>query len=131
MLNPTTGAVAYCNAGHNPPYRTGSAQLTTIDDGKGIILGVRPQATYRTGTLTLAPGETLYLFSDGVTEAHDPTGALFSEERLEAALRAAAGARSHDVVEKVTAAVKDFVGSALPSDDITMLALRRVDASAI
>jgi sigma-B regulation protein RsbU (phosphoserine phosphatase) len=131
MLNPMTGEVAYCNAGHNPPYRTRSAQLTTIEDGKGIILGVRPQATYRTGTLTLAPGETLYLFSDGVTEAHDPAGALFSEERLEAALRVAAGACSHDVVEKVTAAVKDFVGSALPSDDITMLALRRVDASAI
>jgi serine phosphatase RsbU (regulator of sigma subunit) len=81
--------------------------------------------------LTLAPGETLYLFSDGVTEAHDPAGVLFSEERLEAVLRAAAAARSRDVVEKATAAVKDFVGSALPSDDITMLALRRVDASAI
>lgn len=126
MLNPKTGEVAYCNAGHNPPYRVGADTISTIDQGKGIILGVRPQASYQTGALTLAPGETLYLFSDGVTEAHDAAGSLFSEERLEAALRAAARSRSRDIVQTVSDALKGFVGTAPPSDDITMLALRRV-----
>jgi sigma-B regulation protein RsbU (phosphoserine phosphatase) len=131
MLNPATGEVSYCNAGHNPPYRAGGEGLTTVEDGKGIILGVRPQASYQTGALILAPGETLYLFSDGVTEAHDPAGGLFSEERLEGALRRSAGLPSRDVVQTVSDALKGFVGTALPSDDITMLALRRVDPSVI
>lgn len=126
MLKPASGEVTYCNAGHNPPYRAGGEGLTTIEDSKGIILGVRPQAAYQTGALTLAPGETLYLFSDGVTEAHDLAGGLFSEERLETALRASAGRSSRDVVQAVSEALKNFVGTALPSDDITMLALRRV-----
>jgi sigma-B regulation protein RsbU (phosphoserine phosphatase) len=130
MLNPATGELAYCNAGHNPPYCISDGALATLDEGKGIILGVRPQATYQTGTLTLGPGEALYLFSDGVTEAHDAASTLFSEERLEAVLRAAAGQRSHAVVDAVSDALKSFVGAAPPSDDITMLALRRVALSA-
>ncbi len=126
MLKPATGDLAYCNAGHNPPYRIGGGALAALDEGKGIILGVRPQATYRTGTLTLEPGETLYLFSDGVTEAHDPAGLLFSEERLEAVLRAVSGRRSAEIVTVISDAVKSFVGTAPASDDITMLALRRM-----
>jgi Serine phosphatase RsbU, regulator of sigma subunit len=125
ILSPATGVLAYCNAGHNPPYRMNSNALAPIEDAKGIILGVRPQAEYQTGTLTLEPGDMLYLFSDGVTEAYDTTGALFSEERLEAALRAAAGLSSREVVQMVTEALKAFVGDALPSDDITMLTMQR------
>jgi len=125
ILAPATGVLAYCNAGHNPPYRTNGNTLAPIEDARGIILGVRPQAEYQTGTLTLEPDDILYLFSDGVTEAYDTTGALFSEGRLEAALRAAAGLSSREVVRVVSDALKTFVGTALPSDDITMLALRR------
>jgi sigma-B regulation protein RsbU (phosphoserine phosphatase) len=129
IMSPKTGEVLYCNAGHNAPYRVAGGALGTVEDAKGIILGVRPQAVYQTGTLTLEPGETFYLFSDGVTEAHDPAGALFSEERLEAALQASAGGSGRAVIEKVSEALKDFVGTAQPSDDITMLCLRRVDTS--
>jgi sigma-B regulation protein RsbU (phosphoserine phosphatase) len=129
IMSPKTGEVLYCNAGHNAPYRVAGGALATVEDAKGIILGVRPQAVYQTGTLTLEPGETFYLFSDGVTEAHDPAGALFSEERLEAALQASAGGSGRAVIEKVSEALKDFVGTAQPSDDITMLCLRRVDMS--
>jgi sigma-B regulation protein RsbU (phosphoserine phosphatase) len=126
MLNPAMGELVYCNAGHNPPYRLGNGALAALDEGKGIILGVRPEAAYRTGTLTLGFDDALYLFSDGVTEAHDTSGALFSEERLEAALHAAAGGRSAKIVAAVNDAVKSFVGTAPPSDDITMLAVRRM-----
>ena len=102
-----------------------------IEDAQGIILGVRPQATYQTGRLTLAPGETLYLFTDGVTEAHDPGGDLFCEDRLEAVLGMHAGRGSREVVGGVTEALKGFVGTAPPHDDITMLALRWLDAAAL
>jgi sigma-B regulation protein RsbU (phosphoserine phosphatase) len=124
ILNPATGELAYCNAGHNPPYRIYDGVLSGLEEGKGIILGVRPQATYQTGTATLRSGETLYLFSDGVTEAHDTAGALFSEERLETHLRTTAGRCSDEIVEAISRALETFVGTAPPSDDITMLALR-------
>ena len=96
-----------------------------------MILGVQPRAAYTTGKLVLAPGETLYLYSDGVTEAHDPGGNLFCEHRLEAVLRAHAGCGSREVVGGVTEALRGFVGTAPQSDDITMLALRWLHAAAL
>ena len=62
-----------------------------------------------------------------MTEAANHEGALFSEERLEAALRAAAGLSAAQIVKSVAEAVRGFVGTARPSDDITMLAIRRLD----
>ena len=131
MLSPETGEVLYCNAGHNPPYRVNGGKPQAIEDAHGITLGIRPQATYQTGRLVLAPGETLYLYSDGVTEAHDPGDNLFCEHRLEAVLCTHAGRGSRELVGGVTEALKGFVGTAPPSDDITMLALRWLDAAAL
>jgi len=131
MLAPATGEVAFCNAGHNAPYRLKGGELAPIDEPRGLILGVRPEAEYEAGRLTLAAGETIYLFTDGVTEAANPAFGMFSEERLEAVLRGASGRTSAEVVAAVVAEVKRFAGTALPSDDITMLALRRLDGTAL
>jgi phosphoserine phosphatase RsbU/P len=130
MLAPATGEILFCNAGHNAPYRLKGSELVPIDHARGIVLGVRPDAAHETGRLTLAAGETIYLFSDGVTEAANPAYELFSEERLESVLRRLGGSTSADVVNAVAAEVKRFAGAAEPSDDITMLALRRLDGSA-
>jgi sigma-B regulation protein RsbU (phosphoserine phosphatase) len=127
MLAPRTGELEFCNAGHNPPYRMNGATLTPIEGGKGILLGVQEDAAYATSRLSLAPGESIYVFTDGVTEAAGPQGEPFSEERLEAALRAAAGGTSAEIIESVAEAVRRFAGETLPSDDITMLAIRRLD----
>jgi sigma-B regulation protein RsbU (phosphoserine phosphatase) len=131
MLALDTGEVLYCNAGHNPPYRVNGGTPRAIEDAKGMILGIQPRAAYTTGKLVLAPGETLYLYSDGVTEAHDPGGDLFCEHRLEAVLRTHADRGSREVVGGVTEALRGFVGTAPPFDDITMLALRWLDAAAL
>jgi sigma-B regulation protein RsbU (phosphoserine phosphatase) len=131
MIAPASGRLEYCNAGHNHPYRVNGATLEAIDGGKGVVLGVRPDASYTTGELSLATGESIYLFTDGVTEAANPEGDLFSEQRLEAVLRAAAGRSSPEIVKSVAEAVRGFVGAALPSDDIAMLALRRLDPSTV
>jgi sigma-B regulation protein RsbU (phosphoserine phosphatase) len=131
VLEPSAGELAYCNAGHNPPYRIDGPALMAIDDAKGIILGVVPDAVYQTGRLSLAPGEMLYLFTDGVTEASNAADELFAQDRLEAVLRAAAGRSSAETVKSVTEAVREFVGSTLPSDDITMMAVRRLDPGAV
>ena len=131
MLAPGSGELEFCNAGHNAPYRLNGATLEPIEGAKGIILGVRPDAAYTTGRLLLAPGDSIYLFTDGVTEAANLADDLFSEQRLEAVLRDCAGRSSAEIVKSVAEAVRGFVGTALPSDDITMLAMRRLDPSAI
>jgi sigma-B regulation protein RsbU (phosphoserine phosphatase) len=126
MLAPGSGEVEYCNAGHNAPYRLSGDRVETIEGAKGIILGVRPEASYTTGRLSLAAGESIYVFTDGVTEAENSQQDMFSEERLEATLRAAAGRTSAEIVRTVAEAVSGFVGTALASDDITMMAIRRL-----
>ena len=128
MLAPATGEVEFCNAGHNPPYHLNGQGAVAIEGGKGIILGVNPKAVYATGRLSLATGEGIYLFTDGVTEANNTAEELFGEPRLEAALRAAAASGSAEIVKSVAEAVRGFVGNALPFDDITMLAIRRLAA---
>jgi len=132
MLRPSTGEVEFCNAGHNAPYRLKGQGMAPIEGGKGIILGIRPDAVYATGRSSLAPGESIYVFTDGVTEAANLEGELFAEARLESVLRAASGCTSAAaIVKSVGEAVRGFVGTALPSDDITMLTVRRLDPSAL
>ena len=132
MLRPGSGDLEFCNAGHNAPYRLNGQGLEVIEGAKGIILGVRPDAVYTTGRTSLAPGESIYVFTDGVTEAADQQGELFAEARLEAVLRAAGGcSTAAEIVTSVADAVRGFVGNALASDDITMLAVRRLDGAAL
>ena len=131
MLTPGSGEVEFCNAGHNAPYRLNGKAVETIEGAKGIILGIRPDAVYASARLLLAPGEGIYVFTDGVTEANNATEEMFGETRLEGVLRAAAGAPSAEIVKSVAEAVRGFVGTALPFDDITMLALRRLDTPAL
>jgi sigma-B regulation protein RsbU (phosphoserine phosphatase) len=128
VLRPATGELEFCNAGHNVPYRVNGRGLAAMEGAKGIILGVCPDAVYNTGRTSLAPGESIYVFTDGVTEAANGDGEFFAEARLEAVLRAGAGcSTAAEIVKSVGEAVRGFVGKALPSDDITMLVVRRLD----
>jgi phosphoserine phosphatase RsbU/P len=130
MLDAKTGEITFCNAGHNPPYRLNRDQLAEIREPRDIILGVRPDAVHHTGRLMLSPGETIFLFTDGVTEANNQAEELFSEPRLKAVLRRVSERSSADVVKAVAAELRRFVGTAQPWDDITMLAVRRSDGAA-
>ena len=82
------------------------------------------RSLYETASLTLAPGEGLVLFTDGVTEALDPAGEQFSEERLEAHLRTLTTTPAADVVGRTFDVVRAFAASAPASDDITVMSLR-------
>jgi sigma-B regulation protein RsbU (phosphoserine phosphatase) len=124
-----SGELQFCNAGHNPPYRLRDTTVEQVPDIKGRPLGLRTDSRYETITLSMAPGDMLYLYSDGITEATDFNGALFSEQRLEAALLGAPGAGTTAVVDAVADAVKRFVGEAQQSDDITAMAMRFMDAT--
>jgi phosphoserine phosphatase RsbU/P len=131
MFTPGTGVVEFCNAGHNSPYRLNGKTVELVEGAKGIILGIRADAVYTSGQLSLAPGEGIYVFTDGVTEANNPSEEMFGEPRLESVLLACGGYRSAEIVKSVAEAVRGFVGAALPFDDITMLAVRRLEPAAL
>jgi phosphoserine phosphatase RsbU/P len=125
VLDTATGEIAYANAGHNPPAhisRDGVAR--PLQHVRAPMLGMFEEIVYSTGKLTLAPGDTLCCFSDGITEAHDPTKALFGDARLLATLEAHAGADLATLEGQVVGAVDRFIGSAAIADDLTLLLLR-------
>jgi len=125
MLQPRTGELRFCNAGHGPPYRLRGQSVEPLAAAADPPLGIRPRTVYGTQTIRLEPGEVLYLYSDGITEAADASGALFSEDRLATVLGNATGG-AEDLVSTVAEAVTKFVGNAPRSDDITAMAIRLV-----
>lgn len=127
ILQPRTGELRFCNAGHGPPYRIRGQSVDPLVAAAGPPLGIRPRAVYGTETIRLKPGDALYLYSDGITEAADASGALFSEDRLATVLCNASG-RAEDFVPAVADAVTEFVGDTPRSDDITAMAIRLLES---
>ena len=124
-LNTRTGEVTYANAGHNPPLiRHADGSVAYLKSRPGLVLAGMEGIRYRTNRLTLEPGDMLYLYTDGVTEATNADNGLYGEARLLAVLEGNTEANVHAVCEKVKTDVDTFVGEAPQFDDITMLSLR-------
>jgi sigma-B regulation protein RsbU (phosphoserine phosphatase) len=117
------GRLTYCNGGHNPPVLLTGAGVKRLETG-GLILGLFAQATYQQETIALAPGDVLVVYSDGVTEALDPAGQDFGEERLLACLEANRTRPPAELLDRVLSSVRSFVGGAAQHDDVTALVLR-------
>lgn len=127
IIDPATATLSYCNAGHNLPYVIGAATgVSVLGGARSKPLGIRPTFRYETATLKLTPGDTLFVFTDGITEALNSAHELFSEERLVEALRPLAGEPAKTVVERVINRVKEFVANAAQADDIAAMAIRFV-----
>lgn len=124
MLNTGNGELQFCNAAHNAPYRVRGSGVDAIQGAKGLALGIMDGANYENCHLSLDSPETIYLFTDGVTEATNEANVLFSEPRLEAVLRGVAREGCESLVQAVTDAIAGFVGSAPQADDITAMAVR-------
>lgn len=124
VLCPETGKILYANGGHNPPYRVSpDGHVTALPGTGGLLVALLPGQSYATAELRLEPGECLYLFTDGVTEAQDASGGLFGEDRLVESL-AAEGRTAHTLLQHVLDDVTRFVADAPQADDITCLALQ-------
>lgn len=128
VLDLKTGIMNFVNCGHNPPlafYKaTDRFAYLPVKSG-GVVLGIDEEASYREERLKLAPGDMLFLYTDGVTEAMDPDGRLFSEGRLKESLDRTGGAVAvREILETVRKDVGAFAGTAEQSDDITMVGLR-------
>ncbi|MDH6359102.1 SpoIIE family protein phosphatase [Parabacteroides sp. PF5-9] len=124
ILNIHTGIVTYCNAGHNPPiYIKYDKSVSFVPLTGDRILGALGDSVYHEKELHLQPGDSLFLYTDGVTEARNKNGDLFGEKRLLDSCIELAGKSSKDIVEEVTRHVGDFVIGAVQSDDITLLTI--------
>lgn len=126
-LDPATGRLTYVNAGHNPPllYRAATGQVTALKE-HGIALGVIPNITLEDHEITLEPGDSLLMYTDGLTEAMNAQEEEFGDARL-ASLVAAHGRESADrLVDEIARAVAEYTGADAQFDDLTMVALKRV-----
>jgi sigma-B regulation protein RsbU (phosphoserine phosphatase) len=114
----------YCNAGHNPPFllkRDGSISLL---EAGGPIAGAFDWKNFDEETLPFNSGDRLLIYTDGVTEAEDPTEEQFGEDRLEELLKREAHAGSQALIDHVVADVLAFQKDAPVMDDITVVSLR-------
>jgi sigma-B regulation protein RsbU (phosphoserine phosphatase) len=128
VLNLADGSLRYANAGHNPPLlRHPDGHLEWLALPRGPVVGAMPGATYATGTLVLPADAILILYTDGVTEAMNPASELYGEERMIAQVDAAPGHETtcRILIDGLLADIRAFAAGAEPSDDITMLVLRR------
>ena len=129
VLDLETGIVSYANAGHNPPVflpHADSGKTEFLSGRSGPVLAFLDGVEYKPLKLRMKPGDTLFLYTDGVTEALDSADAMFGEERLEAALAAAGNASPETLCGTVRAAVTAFAAGRPQADDITVMAVRYV-----
>lgn len=125
VLNIRTGFVEYANAGHNPPFvirRDGGIDM--LSGNGALVLAAMENTPYETMAVTLSPGDMIFHYTDGVTEAMDTKGNFFTDERLAGALKKTRGMPADDAVSAILAEIHTFASGAEQSDDITMLAIR-------
>ncbi|MEE8120787.1 MAG: SpoIIE family protein phosphatase, partial [Anaerolineales bacterium] len=130
VINIKTGELLFTNAGHDPPYikrRDGSLQR--LDQRHGPVIGALEGMVYKEDKDTMAPGDLLVIFTDGVTEAMDGEDQLFSEDRYVEVLGRTKADDPESIVGITLAAIEKFTGGAEQSDDITILALQFHGAS--
>ncbi len=125
VFDPATGAIVYCNGGHCPPLIVGAdggiRQKLAIT---GPAVGIFADAEFGIEQAQLEPGETLFCFTDGVTDARDPQRQLFGEQRLEELLTEPAG-NAEGLMNRFEIQLQSHIANAVQFDDITMLALHR------
>jgi serine phosphatase RsbU (regulator of sigma subunit) len=124
VLNLANGVLRWCNAGHNPPYLLRANGGGERLHATGIPFGVDGHGFHRIGESVLMPGDGLFVYSDGITEAFNQQGELYGVERLERVLERMRGRTSGEAVAEVLADTGRFAAGTEQFDDITCLALR-------
>ncbi len=122
---PATRKLLYANAGHNPPFliRKGCREAEPLGS-TGIILGVLPEAEYDVEYLGLEPGDLVFFYTDGVTEAMNHKREQFGEDRLCNVLFENSWRSAAEIIDAVSRTVTTWIGSGKPTDDITSVVLK-------
>lgn len=119
-----TGCLQFCNAGHNPPvFVAGTGEVKYMEVLPNLPLGLYQDFPYQSQEMRWEPGTSLFMYTDGVTEAENKEKALFSDERLLEELEKRCGMMPHDMVQGIMEEVHRHVDGVEQSDDITMLCL--------
>ena len=122
ILNTETGKLTYTNAGHNPTYiKKKDGHVITLEDLHGPVVAAMEGIDYKETVVEVAPGDVIFAYTDGVPEAHNTAGELFSDERLSNLLEHNPFNSTKETVEAIVKATLDFEGEADQFDDITAL----------
>ena len=130
VYDPETGEFTYASGGHDAPLLVradGSSELLPLTGG--IALGIIPDLGYGQNTVNLNPGETIVLYTDGITEAMNNEGEQFGVERMREVFANSVPTASDEATRTIFSAVNEFADGAAQSDDITCLTLRRSEAA--
>lgn len=125
ILDLRTGEIEYCNAGHDLPFlirREG--EVEPMGNPEGLVVGIFEDFEYKTSRFLLSQGDTVFLFTDGVTEAMNKDQVMYSEDRLEEFLKKQHNSNPTELINKLIEEVESFSAGAEQSDDITILALK-------
>lgn len=129
ILDGDTGEVVYCNAGHNPPVIARANGAWEAVKGGGPVVGILPTIEYQEMRLKLEVGDTLVIYSDGVTEAADPQGEELDTEGLAKIVVKHRHKPAAGIITEINKAVLEFTQGAPPADDVTLIVARRVPAA--
>jgi serine phosphatase RsbU (regulator of sigma subunit) len=126
VLDPMTGNLRYANAGHNHPLLVRADQTVVELTGHSMVMGIMPDVVYQTNDITLAPGDMLALFSDGVTESRSADKQQeFGDQRLATFLVEHMSAPAQAVIDQLVAHVREWSGQQSFADDFTMVVVKR------
>ncbi len=127
VLEPKLGRLRYVNAGHPPAFVVGNRGAKPVDQLKptGMALGLVEKTNWRQKVTKFLPGDTLLLYTDGITEAQNRSGDFYGEERLMKVLRSTSRRSTERLLEAILADVQDFTGSQPQHDDIALVAICR------
>lgn len=124
-LDLTNGAVTFSNAGHTRPLVRHDGQFVFLEGKKGFVLGGMEDVSYQKQQFTMKPGDAVFLYTDGVTEAADAEGNFYGEDRLLELINSLpADCSSEEICKRVKADVNRFAGDAPQFDDITVMCVR-------
>lgn len=128
ILDHRTGALDYTNGGHNPAYvlRGKNGELERLGRFPNLVVGGFEDFSYKSESAQLDPGDTLFLYTDGITEAFDAKDEAFGDERLADSLVELYHDDAKTIIEGVYADLGEFIGDTTQSDDITMLVVKRL-----
>ena len=123
ILDMRTMTLQYTNAGHNYPLLLRDGKCRILKKRHGLILAGMDDTMYRQDELKLCEGDRLLLYTDGITEARNPTAAMYGEDRLIRLIEETGDEPGEDVLKKITEDVNKFVSGAPQFDDMTMVVL--------
>ncbi|THF76863.1 PP2C family protein-serine/threonine phosphatase [Cohnella fermenti] len=127
ILDTRTGELSYCDGGHCTPLVVSEGGVRELDTAKGLPIGIFGDEEYEARQATLAPGESLVLYTDGITEAENSRGEWFSMNRLREALAASSDRAPEAVAQAMLEAASGFAGGHPQSDDIAIMVVNIVE----